>query len=152
MRTYDPPPYTAPHQRIEASRKWNAEREAHEAALEAKYGIPYDKLPSALRHATPEHPQRKTARRYNYVTAFSYRWNYRSRASRRRFIPGRDGDAGWRPLRAAYLRELEEVRQAEIEVRKQRAVKKGRGKPLPKNHYAARRDAVERREFREKSW
>lgn len=152
MRTYDPPPYTAPHERDNARKHAEAERDAIEAALEAKYGMPYEKLPPALRYPTPEHPQRTNTRRHDYKTDTSYNWNYRARSLRRRPIADARLKRGWRPLRRAYLAEVERVRQAEIEVRKLRAVKKGRGKPLPKNYFAQRRDAIERREFAEKSW
>jgi hypothetical protein len=148
MRTHDPPPYTAPHERIEARRKSEAERDAFEAALEARYGVPFEKLPTALRRGAPKHPRAKNARRFNY-RVYDRTWRIRSIIEARR--SGRQLE-GWRTARTAYLADVERVRRAEVEVRKQRAVKKGRGKPLPKNHFASRRNAVEKREFREKSW
>jgi hypothetical protein len=148
MRTYDPPPYTAPHERIADKHKWEVERDAFEAALEAKYGIPYEKLPPALRQGAPKHPRAKTARRFNY-RVYDRTWRIRSIIEARR--SGRQLE-GWRTERAAYLADVERVRRAEVEVRKQRAIKKGRGKPLPKNLVAQQRLAIENREFREKSW
>lgn len=148
MRTYDPPPHTAPHERIAKQKLWEAERDAFEAALEAKYGMPFDKLPPALRQGAPKHPSRTITRRFNY-RVYDRTWRIRTMLEERR--SGRQRN-GWRTERAAYLADVERVRRAEVEVRKQRAVKKGRGKPLPKNHFASRRNAVEKREFREKSW
>jgi len=152
MRTYDPPPYTAPHERIEKARRNEAASEAREAALEAKYGMPYDKLPAALRQLPSTSPAQVGGRRFDYLTQPTFHFYARARQYRRGTIRDRNRKPGWRMVRAAHLREVERVRQAEIEVRKLRAVKKGRGKPLPKNHFAQRRDAIERREFREKSW
>ncbi len=148
MRTYDPPPHIAPHERIAKQKLWEAERDAFEASLEAKYGIPFDKLPPALRQGTPKHPSRTITRRFNY-RVYDRTWRIRTMLEERR--SGRQRN-GWRTERAAYLADVERVRRAEVEVRKQRTVKKGRGKPLPKNHFASRRNAVEKREFREKSW
>lgn len=147
MRTSDPPPHQAPHVRIAAAKKWEADRDAFEAALEAKYGVPYDKLPSALKSGAPKRP-RKNARRFAY-TVYDRSWRQRwSTEAYRRGIKRN----GWRYDRKMFLADVERFRQAEVEVRKQRIVKKGRGKPLPKNHFAQRRDAVERRDFAEKNW
>lgn len=148
MRTHDPPPYTAPHERIEQRQKWESERDAHEAALEAKYGVPIDKLPGVLTLGAPKHPRATKARRFDY-RVYDRTWRHRTLIEQR--IRGVERN-GWRTERRAFLRQVERFRQAEIEVRKLRAVKKGRGKPLPKNHFASRRNAVEKREFREKSW
>jgi len=149
MRTSDPPPHQAPHARIAAARKWEVDRDAFEAALEAKYGVPYDKLPTALKSGAPKRP-RKNARRFAY-TVYDRSWRLRwdREAARRRAGKNRNG---WRNERKAFLADVERFRRAEVEVRKQRIVKKGRGKPLPKNHFAQRRDAVECRDFTEKNW
>jgi len=142
---------TAPHVTIRERQRWGTERDAHEAALEAKYGMPYEKLPAALRHSPPKHPQQYNARRFDYVTRTGYRWNARSRAGRRSLIATMD-QRGWREQRRSYLRAVEDVRQAEIIVRKTRTKRTGRGKPRPKNAFAQQRLAIENREFREKSW
>jgi len=148
MRTSDPKPYTAPHERIAAHKQWNIEYNAHVAALEAEYGVPYEKLPMALKHGAPKHPRRTKARRFDY-RVYDRTWRIRSLIEQRRRGVERNG---WRTERRTFLADVERFRRAEVEVRKQRAVKKGRGKPLPKNHFASRRNAVEKREFREKSW
>jgi hypothetical protein len=141
----------APHVTIRERQRWETERDAHEAALEAKYGIPYEKLPVDLRHGAPEHPRQRNTRRFDYVTRTGYRWNARSRAGRR-VLYALPQQRGWREQRDAYLAEVERVRRAEIVVRRARTKRTGRGKPAPKNLVAQQRLAIENREFREKSW
>jgi len=154
MRTYDPPPYTAPHVRIAANKRRERERETHDAALEAKYGPDFDKLSSdvraALSRGVPEHPQATVTRRFNYIV-YDRSWHTRWRNEERRRRANKNRN-GWRTERRHFLAEVERFRRAEVEARKLRIVKKGRGKPLPKNHFASRRDAVERRDFAEKNW
>lgn len=137
-----------PHESINANRAWAAQHEAEVAALEAKYGVPYEKLPSILQHDAPDHPQRGNARRFDYLTRTSYRWYSRSRRDRRRLIAG-PGQRGWREQRANYLQQLEARRLAEVEVRKLRTKRTGRGRPEPRNLLAASRYAIEDREWRE---
>jgi hypothetical protein len=138
-----------PHEAIQARQQWEIDRDAFEAGLEAKYGIPYAKLPGVLRLGMPEHPQRDTGRRFDYRTLPTYRFNYAKKSERRQLI-AESGKAGWRHRRAGYLLHLEAVRQAEAAVRKLRAVKKGRGKRLPKNLIEQKHLAIENRELREK--
>lgn len=137
--------------RIRDERRWRERNDAEIEALEAQYGLPYEKIPSVLRHPAPEHPQRQQARRFGYLTRTAYRFNYQSRANRRRLIAV-GSQIGWREKRAAYLRDLEARRNAEIEVRKLRTKRTGRGKVVPKNLREQSLDAVERRELREGAW
>lgn len=140
-----------PHVRIQEERAWRDRHDAEIDALEAQYGVPYEKLPAVLRHAAPEHPQRSQVRRFGYLTRTAYNYYRRSRRDRRRLVAA-PGQTGWRAQRAAYLRDLETRRNAEIEVRKSRIKRGGRGKVLPKNLREQSRDAVERRELREGAW
>ncbi len=138
----------APHEIIEARRRWDVEYDARIAALEAKYGVPYEKLPAALRESPPEHPQRKNARRYDYLTVTAYRFNYQSKANRRRLIARHD-QLGWRTRRRQYLRDVEAVRQAEIVVRGMLAKRTGRGKLFDRKAHVHARERIEAREWRD---
>jgi hypothetical protein len=113
----------------EDRRKWGQEYEAECARLEAKYGIPYEKLPEPLRYPKPDHPRVTNARRFD---KFDLRYGPSS--------------IGWRHERIWYLVQLTRIRLAEIEVRKLRAKRTGRGKPL---HRKAHVDALYRHEARE---
>jgi hypothetical protein len=138
----------APHEIINARRAGDIEYDAWRASLEAKYGVPYDKLPEALRSAAPEHPQRANARRYDYRSVTGWRWNYQSRATRHTFLAPIDR-LGWRTRRRQYLRQLEERRQAEIVVRQMRAKRTGRGKLLDRKAHVHARERIEAREWRD---
>jgi hypothetical protein len=138
----------APHEIINARRVDDAAFAVRKAQLEAQYGMPYDKLPEVLRYHAPAHPQRKNARRYDYRSLSGYRWNYQSKATRRTFLaaPTR---LGWRTERRWYLKRLEERRQAEIVVRKMRAKRTGRGKPVDRKAHVDARYQIEAHEWRE---
>lgn len=137
-----------PHIEIERRRRWDAEYDAHIAALEAKYGVPYDELPSALKSGPPEHPRHDNARRYDYLTQTAYRFNYQSKSNRRRLIARHD-QLGWRSRRQFYLVQVEAFRQAEITVRQMRTKRTGRGKPLDRKAHVHARERVEAREWRD---
>lgn len=138
----------APHEIIRERARWPEEDDAKRAALEAKYGVPYEKLPEILRYPPPEHPQCKNARRYDYVSLFGWRYNASSRSSRRLILAGRD-QLGWRSRRAGYLRRVEEFRQAEIAVRKLLAKRTGRGKLVDRKAHVHARERIEAREWRD---
>lgn len=138
----------APHEIIEARRRWDVEYDTHIAALEARYSVPYEKLPAVLKEAPPKHPQHENARRFDYLTETAYRWNYQSRSNRRRLIARHD-QLGWRTRRRHYLERVEAVRQAEITVRKMRAKRTGRGKLLDRKAHVHARERIEAREWRD---
>lgn len=140
-----------PHLRIRNEKTWRERHESHVAALEAQYGVPYEKIPSVLREVAPTHPQHEQARRFGYLTRTAYNFNYRARRGRRRLM-SESGRGGWREDRAGYLRALERRREAEVEVRKLRYKRGGRGKVPPKNVREQALKAVERRELREGAW
>jgi hypothetical protein len=127
---------------------WSREHEAHAAQLEAKYGVPYEKLPEVLRYAPPEHPRVKNARRFDYRTADS-RWVFRGpREKRPRLLARTQRRLGWRTERSYFLERVEKFRLAEIEVRKLRTKRTGRGKPLHRKALADAKYRLEAREWR----
>jgi len=129
-----------PHEEIKRRRRWRAEYDANIAALEAKYGLPYEKLPEALRLPPPEHPRRENARRYDNRSNDTWRSWLRARVENR---------LGWRTLRRHYLASVEKFRQAEIVVRKLRAKRTGRGKPLDRKAHVHARERIDAREWRD---
>jgi hypothetical protein len=138
----------APHEEINRQRTARTERDAWRAQLEAKYGVPYERLPEVLRYEPPVHPQRQYARRFDYLAQLAYRFNYAARRNRLRLIPG-PGQLGWRRQRRRYLERLEERRRAEIVVRKLRAKRTGRGKPLDRKAHVHVRERIAAREWRD---
>jgi hypothetical protein len=141
----------APHIEIARRRESDAEFAARRAQLEAKYGVPYDKLPDVLRWPEPEHPRGDGGRRFDYRTTTGYRWNYRARSDRRPFLAdiGPRDRRGWRSRRRAYLVRLEERRQAEIVVRGMLAKRTGRGKLFDRKAHVHARERIEAREWRD---
>jgi hypothetical protein len=137
-----------PHEIIHERARWEIEYDAQRAALEAKYGVPYEKLPEILRYPPPEHPQHGNPRRFDYVSLFGRRYNARSRSSRRLILAGRD-QLGWRTRREHYLDRVEKFRQAEIAVRKLRTKRTGRGKPLDRKAHVHARERIDAREWRD---
>lgn len=131
-----------PHEEYERRERVDREYDANIAALEAKYGIPYEKLPEVLRYPPPEHPRRENPRRFDDV---SMRRVWRNRTLRLRSRTS----FGWRTQRQEYLRRLEQIRRAEIVVRQQRAKRTGRGKLFDRKAHVHARERIEAREWRD---
>jgi hypothetical protein len=131
-----------PHEEHEHRERVYRELEALEAQQVAKYGVPYEKLPEVLRYPPPEHPQRSTSRRFDDISMRRV-WRHRTLrlASRTSF--------GWRTQRQQYLAKLEQIRRAEIAVRKLRTKHTGRGKPLDRKAHVHARERIEAREWRD---
>jgi hypothetical protein len=134
----------APHEIISARRVDDAEFDAVRARLEAKYGVPYEKLPEVLRYSAPEHPRRRNPRRYNYRVSDS-RWIFPRSVGR----PRQQKRLGWRTERRLFLERVEKFRQAEIEVRKLRTKRTGRGKPVDRKAHVHVRERIAAREWRD---
>jgi len=131
-----------PHEDYERRERIDREWDERIARLEAKYGIPYDKLPEVLKRPAPEHPRRSNPRRFDDASMRRV-WRLRTLvlASRTAF--------GWRTQRKQYLQQLEAIRRAEIVVRQQRAKRTGRGKLFDRKAHVHVRERIEAREWRD---
>lgn len=129
-----------PHEEHAHRERIYRELEALEEQQIAKYGVPYEKLPEVLRYPPPEHPRQRVARRQDN----------RSNVTWRSRVWGRpESILGWKTLRKFYLAKLEQIRHAEIAVRKLRTKHTGRGKPLDRKAHVHARENIEAREWRD---
>lgn len=124
-----------PHEEHAHRERVYRELEALEEQQVAKYGMPYEKLPEVLRYPPPEHPRQRVARRQDNRTVVSWRLG--------------ESILGWKTLRKFYLAKLEQIRHAEIAVRKLHTKHTGRGKPLDRKAHVHAREQIESREWRD---
>lgn len=129
------PPHEIRNERRERDEDYFARREQ----LEAQYGLPINKIPGVLQRPPAAHPQHARARRYRNRARDSRRISVTARFAQRQ---------GWRELRAQYLRELEQRRLAEIQVRQQLAKVTGRSRRVDRKAHVHIRERIEANEWR----